>query len=181
MKTELKSFIVILFLLASFMTRGQLLTFGIKAGANYANFKSTTLQTKALTSYHAGLLAEIKVLGGLSFQPELLYSTQGATYDNAFQEIKSELGYISLPLMAKISLGRTLSLELGPQFSWLASKKVDWQTDVKTLDFSANAGLAVKLTDHLFVQGRYILGLTEIGKNADIKNSVGQISLGILF
>ncbi|MBF6652259.1 PorT family protein [Flavobacterium columnare] len=179
MKKE--SLLVLLLLSITFVTKAQLVTLGLKMGANYANFKSTTLQTKALTSYHAGLIAQIKVLEGFSLQPELLYSTQGATYDYAFQEFKSELGYVSLPLMAKIDLGKTLSLELGSQFSWLASKKVNWQTDVKTLDFSANAGLGVKLTDRLFIQGRYVLGLTEIGKNVDIKNSVGQLSLGVLF
>ncbi|MFK7048680.1 MULTISPECIES: porin family protein [Flavobacterium] len=179
MKKE--SFLVLLLFFMTFTGKAQLMRLGVKAGANYANFKSSTLQTKAITSYHAGLIAQIKVLGGFNLQPELLYSTQGASYDYALQEIKSELGYISLPLMAKIDLGKTLSLELGPQFSWLASKKVNWQTEVKTLDFSANAGVSVKLTDHLFIQGRYVLGLTEIGKNADIKNSVGQLSLGVLF
>jgi hypothetical protein len=33
-----------------------------------------------------------------SIQPELLYSTQGATYKNAVEEFRNELGYLALPL-----------------------------------------------------------------------------------
>lgn len=60
-------------------------------------------QIDAITSYHAGLIAEIKLTDGFSVQPELLYSTQGASYKNATTEFKNELGYLSIPVLAKIS------------------------------------------------------------------------------
>jgi hypothetical protein len=58
--------------------QAQLVKFGFKGGLNYANYSGSDLQFDALTSYHAGLVAEIKLVD--SIQPELLYSTQGATY-----------------------------------------------------------------------------------------------------
>ncbi|OXA86870.1 outer membrane beta-barrel protein, partial [Flavobacterium hydatis] len=114
--------------------------------------------------------------------PELLYSTQGATYKNAFGEFKNELGYLSIPIMAKFYLTKSFSLELGPQASFLLSEKNDF--DVKngeTFEFGLNAGLGFKLTENIFVQGRYGLGLTEASKNADVKNSVFQLSAGFMF
>lgn len=163
------------------ISNAQIAKFGIKAGANYANFESSDLQTDALTSYHAGLVINLRVSEKFSLQPEIMYSTQGASYKNVVEEVKAELGYVSVPILAKIGLGKSLSLELGPQFSWLASKNVDANTDVKELDFGAAGGLGLKLTNKIFLQGRYVLGLSEIGKNADIKNSVGQLSIGYMF
>lgn len=161
--------------------KAQIMKIGIKVGANYANFKSSDLQTDALTSYHAGLVANFRLGEKFSIQPEVLYSTQGASYKNVVDEVKAELGYISVPVLARIGLGKSVTLDLGPQFSWLASKNVDTNTDVEELDFGAAGGLSLKLTDKLFLQGRYVLGLSEIGRNADIKNSVGQLSIGYMF
>lgn len=164
------------------ITNGQTVRIGLKAGINYANFTGSELKTDAITSYHAGLLAEISLLDSFSIQPELIYSTQGASYKDAITEYKNELGYIAIPIMLKFYLTKSLSLELGPQASFLLSKKDDVVIkDYNTYDFSANGGLGLKLTKSIFVQARYNLGLTEVSKNADIKNSVFQLSVGLLF
>lgn len=177
-----KVILIVMFLLSTQIeVKAQIMKFGLKAGVNYANFESSDLQTDALTSYHAGLVFNFKVVEQFSIQPEIMYSTQGASYKNVVEEVKAELGYISVPVLARIGLGKSVTLDLGPQFSWLASKNVDTTTDVKELDFGAAGGLSLKLTNSIFLQGRYVLGLSEIGKNADIKNSVGQLSLGFMF
>ena len=173
-------FIVLLFL-SLWGMQAQIMKIGVKAGLNYANLSGSDLQTDAITSYHAGLLINLKLSEKLSVQPEIMYSTQGASYKNLTEEVKAQLGYVAMPVLAKIGLGKSLSIELGPQFSWLASENVDFTTDVKTLDFSAAGGLGLKLTDKLFLQGRYVLGLTELSKSANVKNSVGQLSLGYMF
>lgn len=53
--------------------------------------------------------------------------------------------------------------------------------DPNTFDFSLNAGLGLKVVGGLFVQARYGIGLTEISKEADFKNSVFQLSAGYMF
>jgi opacity protein-like surface antigen len=174
-------FSIVLVIFAMSVGNAQLFKLGVKAGVNYANFESSTLQTEAITSYHVGLVGEIKLINAFSLQPEVLYSTQGASYKNAVEEFKSELGYISVPVLAKINLGKTVSIDLGPQFSYLLSKKVDASTDINEFDFAVAGGLGFKLTENFFLQGRYTLGLTEIDKNADYKNSVGQLSVGFMF
>jgi len=185
-----KTILVALLLVAiSTNVQGQFVKFGIKAGLNYANQTGTditvnakTYQTEAITSYHAGIIAEISVFESLSIQPELLYSTQGATYKNVAEEIKSKVGYLSIPVMAKIYLNKTLSLELGPQASFLLSGKDQFVAkDPNTFDFSVAGGLGIKVSENIFISGRYGLGLTEVSKDAKTKNSVVQVSAGIMF
>lgn len=171
----------LLFIL-SYSAQAQLLQIGAKAGLNYANFSGTDIQTDAITSYHAGLIAEIKLLDKFAIQPELLYTTQGATYNTVLGDVKNELGYIAIPVLAKIYLSKSFSLELGPQASFLLSEKNNFDVeDPNTFEFAVDAGLSFKITKNIFLQGRYVLGLTEVSPNADAKNSVLQLSAGLMF
>jgi opacity protein-like surface antigen len=178
-----KTILVIAFMFVlSYTAQAQLLQIGVKAGLNYANFSGTDIQTDAITSYHAGLIAEIKLLDRFAIQPELLYTTQGATYNTAFGDFKNELGYIAIPVLAKIYLSKSFSLELGPQASFLLSERNDFDVnDANTFEFAVDAGLSFKVTKNIFLQGRYVLGLTEVSPNADAKNSVLQFSAGLMF
>ena len=177
-----KLLISAILIVLSFSAQAQLLQIGVKAGLNYANFSRTEIQTDAITSYHAGLVAEIKLLDKFSIQPELLYTTQGASYENAGQEFKNELGYIAIPVLAKIYLSDSFSLELGPQASFLLSEKDKFNAkDSNTFDFGLAAGLGFKITKNIFIQGRYVLGLSEVSAEAETKNSVFQVSAGLLF
>jgi hypothetical protein len=179
----------VLLIAISMNMQAQLFKFGIKGGVNYANqsgsgitINSDNYDREAITSYHAGLIAEIKVTDGFSVQPELLYSTQGATYKNAFEEFKNELGYLSIPVLAKINFNKTVSLDLGPQASFLLSERnnVNFK-DAETFEFGVAGGLTLNVTKNLFLQGRYVLGLTEASQDAEVKNSVVQISAGFKF
>lgn len=178
----------ILLVATSATMQAQFLRLGVKAGVNFASqrgdagLNGVAFDKEGITSYHAGLVAELKLLEKFSIQPELLYSTQGATYKNAIQEYKKELGYITVPVMAKFYLTDAFSLELGPQASFLVSEKNDFDPyNAETFEFGLNAGLGFKITKSLFIQGRYGLGLTEASSNADVKNSTVQISAGFMF
>ena len=175
-----------------FSAQAQLLKLGIKAGLNYANSTGSSIKTnisdyskEASTNYHAGLVAQIALSKGIALQPELMYSSQGSKYESLVStvaDINNELGYISIPAILKIDLGKTFSLELGPQASFLLSSKDNVNlNDANTFDFSVVGGLCVNVTKSIFVQARYGLGLTEISENADAKNSVVQVSAGIFF
>lgn len=179
----------VLLVAISMNMQAQLVKFGIKAGVNYANqngsdilVNGTNYQRDAITSYHAGLIAEIKLVDSFSIQPELLYSTQGATYKSSIDEFRNELGYLSIPVLAKINLNKFVSLELGPQASFLLSERNNFNVkDANTFDFAVVGGLGLNITKNLFIQGRYGLGLTDASQDAQVKNSVVQISAGIKF
>ena len=187
----MKKTILVATLLFSALTtiQAQSVKLGLKAGLNYANQTGAAItingqnyKTGALSSYHAGLVAELRLFKGLAVQPELLYSTQGATYKNALGDITNKVGYLAIPVMIKIGLSKSISLELGPQASFLLSEKDNVAlSKSNTFDFSVTGGLGLKVTKSIFLQARYGLGLTEISKEAQIKNSVVQVSAGILF
>jgi hypothetical protein len=192
MKKNLITICVIL--IATISTSAQIFKLGIKGGINYANQTGTSIlvnsknyKTEAITNYHIGLLAEVKLGERFSLQPEILYSTQGAKYDaiGVANDFTNDIGYISIPVMAKINLNNTFSLEFGPQASFLMSKKnevgINSIKNQKDIDFGAAAGLGIKITKGIFVQGRYVLGLSEASTTAQVKNSVLQVSAGLLF
>lgn len=154
-------------------------SYGIKAGLNFANLKGDDADGyNGLTSFHVGFVSEFRVFENLALQPELLYSTQGAEINDT----KYELGYLSVPIMAKFYLNGKLSIQAGPQFGVLVSESDDLSAnDTNTFDFGLAGGLEYKIVGGLFVQGRYGVGLSDISDNADVKNSVVQLSIGYLF
>lgn len=170
------------FALCALSATAQHVKFGLKAGVNFANYTNAEVNTSTLTSFHVGLLTEIKVFKNFAVQPELLYSTQGAKLDNLGNEIKDQLGYISIPALAKFNLNDQLSLELGPQVSFLLNQRSNVDLgDTNTFDFAVAGGLSYTFGKHFFIQGRYALGLTEPRRDATVKNSVLQASVGLLF
>jgi hypothetical protein len=159
----------------------QGLKVGLKAGVNFSNYTGSDVNTNNLTSFHGGLVLEAKIFKNFGIQPELLYSTQGAEVDALGNQIKNELGYISIPVLAKFNLNDNLSLELGPQVSFLLNERNNFSLkDSNTFDFAVAGGLSYKFGKHFFISGRYGLGLTEPKRDASVKNSVVQASLGFM-
>ena len=177
---------LILLVLGTGFSQAQMLKFGLKGGVNFANYTGgdiSGVDFKTITSYHMGAVMELKVFENFAIQPELLYSTQGSELEGFGEQVKNELGYLSLPVLAKFYLTTNkLSLELGPQASVLVSERSKVDTgDSNTFDFAVAGGLSYKITDGLFVSGRYAAGLTEPKKDADVKNSVIQFAVGYMF
>lgn len=159
--------------------------FGIKGGLNFASLNGSDADAfDGLTSFHIGLVKEISVFDNLSIQPELLYSTQGAKIDQPDgDEDNYKLNYLTLPVLLKFYLNNEFSIHGGPQVAVLLGEtKNVAPIDTNTFDYGFAAGLEYAITKGFFVQGRYYYGgLTEITDDADIKNSVIQLSLGFKF
>jgi len=163
------------------------LKLGIKGGVNFANFNGGTdgIDYKNKTGFHAGAVAEIGFGGNLAIQPELLYSSQGTKVDGVGD---FNLDYVSVPVLAKYYIiDDIISLEVGPQFSFLVNDSQDAFDDItddsgdnESFDFALAGGVGVNITKNLFAQARYTIGLTEASKNAEVKNAVFQVSLGYM-
>lgn len=161
-------------------SQAQFLKIGVKAGPNFSNFSGgiSGIDYKSRTSFHAGLVAEINLLENFSVQPELLYSSQGAKVDGIGD---FNLDYISVPVMGKFYLlSDKLSLEAGPQFSFLVNDSQEAYNN-QEFDFGVAGGLGLNLTKSIFIQARYVVGLTDASKYAEVKNSTFQLSAGFLF
>lgn len=163
----------------------QEIKFGAKGGLNFATISGdNTNGIDAVTSFNFGVLSEIPISDKFSFQPELMYSGQGYSFnDNTIA-----LSYLNVPLMGKYYVTKGLSVEAGPQIGFLLAAKNE-KTDVKdsfnTVDFGVNFGLGYKLENGLNFGVRYNLGLTDInnleGYSAKNKNGVFQLSIGYFF
>ena len=163
----------------------QKIKFGAKGGLNFASVSGDNAKNIDLvTSFNFGILSEIPISDKFSFQPELMYSGQGYSFnDNTI-----ELSYLNIPLMGKYYLTKGLSVEAGPQIGFLFAAKNE-KTDVKdsfnTVDFGVNFGLGYKLDNGLNFGVRYNLGLTDINNldNSSNKNKNGvfQLSVGYFF
>ena len=168
----------ILLVAGSTSMNAQGIDFGVKAGANFSNLDGDGMDGDNLTSFHAGALLEINVFENFSVQPEVMYSSQGTKLED--EDIK--LDYISVPVLAKFYLiSDKLSIEAGPQFSFLVNDNLEDTFETKSFDFAAIGGLGLNLTNNLFVQARYVVGLTDTTKEAEVTNKVIQLSVGWKF
>lgn len=177
-------------------------SFGLKGGLNFALIAGDdTDDFDGRIAFHGGAVVEFPFSDKFSFQPELLYSSQGdkGTFDG--MEIKFKLDYLNLPLMAKYYVADRFSLEAGPQIGFLLSAEaegdgvtVDIKDIFKGIDFGLGFGLGYKLENGLNFSGRFNVGLSNIvedeGSILDMEfdsgntknyNNVFQLSVGYLF
>jgi len=177
----------------------QDINFGAKAGVNFASITGDDISEylDGKTSFHVGVVAEIVISEKFSFQPELLYSAQGATLSEFDIDVDLNLDYLNLPLMAKFYVAEGFSLEAGPQVGFLLSAKMkasgggesaeeDIKDVVKGIDFGVNFGIGYKLDSGLNFGARYNLGLSNDNDDPEspddsYKNSVIQAYVGFFF
>lgn len=177
--------VTIIAVLGLLKVNAQEIKFGAKGGLNFASISGdNTEDIELVTAFNFGVLAEIPITEKFSFQPELMYSGQGYSFDDN----TVALNYLNIPLMGKYYLTKGLSLEAGPQIGFLLSAKND-NTDIKdsfnSVDFGVNFGLGYKLDNGLNFGARYNLGLSDInnidGFSDKNKNRVFQLSVGYFF
>ncbi|HXD76376.1 MAG TPA: porin family protein [Puia sp.] len=172
--------------------------FGVKAGYNLAHLQtnlgaSEDFSFSALSAFNAGILAQIPLPASLSLQPELLYSGQGAKYDDDGDPGKIQMGMIDIPVMVKYSY-KGAFIETGPQFGLLISAKnhvdggsLDIKNDLKSTAMDWGFGVGYESNSGLGIDIRYELGLAGLiksGSNTDYflyrnkaKSGVFQIGL----
>lgn len=185
-------------------------SFGVKAGPQMTNLigdGADELDSKI--GFNVGGYANIRFSEQLAFQPEVLFSQQGAKVDytetiaGATYEYdgKVNLSYINLPLMLKWYAYEGLNFEFGPQVGFNVAGKFKetekvsgtgtdldgtFETegdieDLETVDFGLNIGAGYELPMGLNFGIRYSHGLTDIIKDSDSKNSVIALGVGYTF
>jgi hypothetical protein len=166
----------------------QKIKFGAKAGFNVANITGdNTSSLEPVAAFNFGLVTEIPISQKFSFQPEIMFSGQGYSFEGSEGNLVA-LNYLNVPLMGKYYVAKGLSLEAGPQIGYLLSAKnegTDVKDSFKKVDFAANLGIGYKLENGLNFGARYNFGLSNIndvsGDSSKFKNSVFQISIGYFF
>jgi hypothetical protein len=175
--------VLVVFLLCFGMStiNAQMVKFGIKGGANFSNLEGDGVKGSNYTSFHFGAIVEAKVFENFAIQPELLYSSQGTKVnEEGLKEIN--YSYITVPVLAKFYLTENgLSLEAGPQFGFLIDENVRDQFEGEKFDFAVAGGLGLNISKNFFASARYVVGLTDASRDAEVTNRVIQLSVGYKF
>lgn len=134
----------------------------------------------------AGAEFEHQIAPRFSLSAGVLYSMQGAKYDDA----TLKMDYINVPILANYYITRGLAIKAGLQPGFNINHKLSGNGvsididhtgfDAKTVDLSIPVGLSYEI-DNFMIDARYNFGVTEIIEDADSKNSVFQISVGYKF
>lgn len=175
---------------------------GIKGGMNVSNlYIDDVTDENARFGFNAGLFGQVLSSDAAALQLELLYSTKGARsfYDNGTlnQEIKYNLNYLDLPVLAVIKLGKSAEIHLGGYASYLLNANISYSGDIangsdqidkdklKSYDYGLIGGVAFNFGD-IQVGARYNYGLVKIADSdeaqvaiGDSKNSVGQLYIAL--
>ena len=174
--------------LAFFGAMNAQVKFGAKAGLNISSLNGDVEGVKSLVGFHVGGFAQVPLAAKFTFQPEVVYSAQGAKEDGG--DGKINLGYINVPLMFKYAIAEKFNVEAGPQIGFLVSAKEkyngnsdDIKDQLNSVDFSIGLGASYDFTQNLSADVRYNAGVSNIAKESDskIRNGVFQIGLGYKF
>lgn len=181
-------FICLITFMAIGHSNAQGTRFGLKAGANFSNFRGDGLDDFDLgvaTNFHGGVFLEFMATPGFSLQPELLLSTVGSRLRSNTNQVDFDNlhTYVSIPVLVRIYLiPDVLSVDFGPQMSFLTSQRSNVNvTDSRTFDFALAGGVTAHVLGPFFIQARYVAGMTEIKRDAEVKHAVVQLSAGFRF
>ena len=178
---------------------GFLMKYGVKAGLNMTSMSNDMafepgfgmgvgFRVGGFLNLRWGYRTEnsSKGTGLWGFQPELVYSNQAVKTDAG--DVK--MNYIAVPLLLKVYPTTALSIEVGPELSYLISTSPSTMAvdgaeikvgDCKGMNVGLAAGLAYDFEMGLTVGARYTYGFTDMAKNLKWKNSNIQITVGRMF
>jgi opacity protein-like surface antigen len=171
-------------------------TFGPKIGVDYTHFWGEGVKHGGQINYQAGVFMEYRFNEKFSIAPEVVFAAQGGKYKRpvfmAGEVLTTyNINYINVPVMLKYYVIPALSIDLGPQIGFnIYSKRTmdfdpketeDIKSDTKSVDFGVGLGLTYNITNDVFVQGRYTMGVINVFKEGNPKNGNAQIAIGYRF
>lgn len=180
---------------------------GIKGGVNFTNLYTEDVDdNNVLTSFNAGLYANLPVSSAVSIQPELNFSRKGSelVYDNAFASgtTKLKLNYLEMPVLLKLNVTPNFNVHFGPYAAYLIDGQATNESnngsfnfeeninndDLNKWDYGVAAGIGFDFAS-TSLGIRYNYGLQTIGKERnfggtsytfpDSKNSALSLYIGI--
>jgi hypothetical protein len=175
--------VILALFFASIAIHAQGIGIGIKAGANFADQAVEDIDVNTVTNFHVGAFLNLNLSKNFGITPEVLYTAYGTKWE----DVKVNYDYIAIPVMLRFIPVEILSIEAGPQFSFLTKAEVEGVGDVKDQlknnDFGLGFGAGLHLPIGLMIGTRYILGFTNISDVSDesVQNRTLQIYAGWTF
>ena len=168
----------------------QKVNIGIKGGLNVYNIKNESNgYYDPKTGFNLGLLGHIHLAKQWAFQPELVYSGQGAKYTNNGVETKINLDYINIPLLVQYMFDNGFRLQAGPQVGILAgarsttgNESVKIKDNLQSGDFAFSLGGGyVNPATGFGIDARYNIGLSNINENSATKSTNRGFQVGLFY
>ncbi|MFY7909976.1 MAG: porin family protein [Emticicia sp.] len=115
--------------------------FGVKIGSNYSNIYDSNgenFDAEGKLGFAGGLFVAIPIGKFLGVQPEILFSQKGYKQTGAFlgstYELTRTTDYVDIPLLLSIKPADFLTIQLGPQFSFLTKRKDVFKNALSTIE-----------------------------------------------
>jgi len=170
---------------------------GIKGGLNVSNlYVDDVNDENPRYGFNIGVYGQPYASAIFALQVELLYDTKGAktVYEGmAYQEIKYNLNYLTLPVLAVFKLGESAQIHVGGYTGYLLDANISYSGDLangvdkidkdnlNSLDYGLSGGFGLNFGMST-VGLRYNYGLAQIAKSngakaviGDSKNSCAQV------
>ncbi len=170
---------------------------GIKGGLNLSNLISDEVtDSKIREGFHIGVYGQLFSSPAFTIQPEVNFSTKGneTEFNTGVidQEIKWNLSYIDIPVLAVFKLGRAAEIHVGPYWSYLVGANIDYDGDLSNdfrsvdrdnfekWDYGLAGGLGFNLGKATQLGARYNYGMKEIAKSSGARNMIGDAKNSVL-
>ena len=162
---------------------------GFKGGLNVSNlYIDDVTDENARLGFNLGVYGQVFSSDAFALQPELLFTTKGSRnqYDGFFdQEVKYNLNYIELPVLAVFKLGELVEIHAGAYASYLLSANISYEGDfsngvdeidkdkLKSFDYGLVGGLGVNFGP-VQIGARYNYGLVKIANSNEAESVIGD-------
>lgn len=114
---------------------------GVKAGANYSNIydtKNNKVDAENKFGFVGGVFIAIPIGKFLGIQPEILFSQKGykqtGTFLGSNYDLTRTTDYIDIPLLVSIKPIKCLTIQAGPQYSYLIKQKNVFTSPVTSIE-----------------------------------------------
>ncbi|MCU0471279.1 MAG: PorT family protein [Arcicella sp.] len=160
--------------------------FGIRGGAHAGTQWGRAIiynPSSTLIGFHGAIFADIPLSEDISLVPELSYVQKGFKLDST----NFTSNYIDIPILLKVNMGDNGFYSVfGPYLTYQPTAN-PMALDEKSISWGGILGMGYRLTDNIFLEGRYsfnasIWRLADDSQNPyGFRNTTIGLSLGYLF
>ncbi len=115
--------------------------FGLKVGTNYSNIydsQGDKFDAESKFGLAGGVFMAIPIGKFLGIQPEVLFSQKGYKQTGSFlgstYELNRTTNYIDIPLLVSIKPIKNMTIQVGPQYSYLLRQKDVFANDLTSIE-----------------------------------------------
>lgn len=191
-----KLVLLLLFFSCRFIGNSQI-RFGVKGGINLTDFSYSNIyygsSYESKTNFNLGIMLSVPLSPVFYLQPEMVYSGQGAIYNDALNNVtlRYNYDYLNLPMLIKYQSAAGFFIETGPQIGLLLSAadtktNLDQLSNSNTIEFAWATGLGYQIQKvHLGIDVRYNIGISSVNTtytlSGPMHNSVYQFGIFYFF